>query len=39
VRAIRWAADHPDGPGEAAEPGAADDSAAPGDAASEEVSA
>jgi aerobic carbon-monoxide dehydrogenase small subunit len=39
VRAIRWAADHPDGPGEAVEPSAADDSAAPGDAASEEVSA
>jgi carbon-monoxide dehydrogenase small subunit len=39
VRAIRWAAEHPDGLGEAAEPGAADDSAAPGDAVSEEVSA
>jgi aerobic carbon-monoxide dehydrogenase small subunit len=39
VRAIRWAAEHPDGlgSGEAAEPGAADDSAAPGDAATEEV--
>jgi carbon-monoxide dehydrogenase small subunit len=39
VRAIRWAAEHPDGLGEAAEPGAADDSTAPGDAVSEEVSA
>jgi carbon-monoxide dehydrogenase small subunit len=39
VRAIRWAAEHPDGLGEAAEPGAADDSAAPGNAVSEEVSA
>jgi aerobic carbon-monoxide dehydrogenase small subunit len=39
LRAIRWAAEHPDGLGEAAEPGAADDSAAPGNAVSEEVSA
>jgi carbon-monoxide dehydrogenase small subunit len=39
VRAIRWAAEHPDGLGEAVEPGAADDSAAPGDTVAEEVSA
>jgi carbon-monoxide dehydrogenase small subunit len=39
VQAIRWAAEHPDGLGEAAEPDAADDSAAAGDAVSEEVSA
>jgi aerobic carbon-monoxide dehydrogenase small subunit len=39
VRAIRWAAEHPDGLGEAVEPGAADDSAVPGDTVSEEVSA
>jgi carbon-monoxide dehydrogenase small subunit len=41
VRSIRWASEHPDGlgSGEAVEPGAADDSAAPGDTVSEEVSA